>query len=261
MAGNAARVRDLHTLAGIWRRRGLKILEMPGWQDRGRSSTISFDVLGVHHTAAAVDVDRVLRDGRSDVPGPLCNVALHANGDVVLIASGRANHFGVATWSSSQALGVEATGPPFTNYHAYVQLAAGFCEWKRLPPTAVARSDRPVPVHLVAAHKEVATFDDGSYGRKVNPSGTGWHEGGRRIAGIQLIDTFRAEAAAALEEEEEPLTPEDKTWMETKLDQYSRESARWTDHGDNTVLGASNHLAKVREELAALRRLIEERLP
>lgn len=201
MTGSAARVRDLNELAAIWRRRGLRILEMPGWQDRGRESGNTFEVLGCHHTAAAQDIDRVLRDGRSDLPGPLCNVALHANGDVVLVASGRANHFGVATWPSSRSLGVEATGPPFTNYKQYVQLAAGFCEWKWQNPTRVVRADTAIDVYLVAAHKEVAL----AYGRKPNPAGFGFNNGGRTIAGVQLIDDFRGDVAAALTTQEDDL--------------------------------------------------------
>ena len=205
MAGNAARVQDLHDLARIWTRRRLRVLEHPGWETWGRSSTITFDVLGCHHIGSGSDIDRLLHDGRpaEGIPGPLCNVALHARsalpgfvGEVVLMASGRANHFGVATWNSSRALGVEATGPPFTNYQAYVQLAAGFCEWKDTPPTRILRGDVPIPVYLLAAHKEVAQ----PYGRKPNPSGVGWHEGGRIIQGVRLIDQFRADVAAALDQ-------------------------------------------------------------
>ena len=221
MTGNAARVADLHELAGIWRRRGLTVLEMPGWQDRGRSATMAFDVLGVHHTAASVDVDRILRDGRPDVPGPLCNVALHANGDVVLVASGRANHFGVATWSSSRALGVEATGPPFPNYDAYVQLAAGFCEWRRRGPTAVV-ADFEIPVHTVAAHKEVALPP----GRKPDPAFAP-APGDRVIAGVRLIDGFRTDVRVAMtaKEEQDMTETELKRAMVAALTDQRRELA------------------------------------
>jgi hypothetical protein len=106
------------------------------------------------------------------VAGPLCNVALHKDGTVVLVASGRANHFGVATWPSARALGVEATGPnrtgatgpgAFDNYDAYVKLAAGWCIWKGVDPATVVRSDVSPDVCRVAAHKEVAPD------RKINP--------------------------------------------------------------------------------------------
>jgi hypothetical protein len=175
MAGNASRVRELRGLASVWNDLGLRVLEMGGWEDRGRSSVIDFDVLGCHHTAASVDVDALLRDGRTGIPGPLCNVALHGRapagwkGEVVLVASGRANHFGVASISSSRGLGVEATGPPFPNYDAYVLLAAGYCiYYKRDPDQVVVPAGGTVhtAVRRVTAHKYVAQPE----GRKINPS-------------------------------------------------------------------------------------------
>lgn len=39
-----------------------------------------------------------------------------------------------------------------------------------------------------------------------------------------------------------------KTWLDAKLDLYSRKSARFTDHGDDEVPGASNHNLAIREE-------------
>lgn len=54
-------------------------------------------------------------------------------------------------------------------------------------------------------------------------------------------------------EEDMPLTAEEWTRLEALIDKYSRESARWTDHGTNTTPGAGNHLAKVREEMAAFK--------
>ena len=157
------------------------------WEKRGRTSDNTFEVLGCHHTAIVTDSDRLLVDGSSKVPGPLCNVALHANGDVVLVASGLANHFGCATWPNGRSLGVEATGPKFPNYDAYVLLAAGFCIFKGNadPRQVVVKRDAGIPVRLVAAHKEVAVGvpdADGKlgrdqceatrkiYGRKVDPT-------------------------------------------------------------------------------------------
>lgn len=215
MPGNPDRVRDLHRLADIWKALGLRVTTMPGWEDRGRSSGNTFEVLGCHHTGVPDDNDRVLRDGRSDVPGPLCNVALHANGDLVLVASGRANHFGVATWPSERSLGVEATGPQkagtsFPNLDAYERLAAGFCIFKgNTDPSQIVRDDVGIPVRLVAAHKEVAVDKDNRklYGRKPDPA---FDEPGELVkgalthgfsvsgGGLRLIDTFRSRVHARL---------------------------------------------------------------
>jgi N-acetylmuramoyl-L-alanine amidase len=222
MPGNPDRVRDLLQLKEIWESLGLRVLAMKGWRDRGRISGNTFEVLGVHHTGGDRDNDRLLRDGRiaDGVPGPLCNVALHANGDVVLVASGLANHFGKATWPNGRSLGVEATGPQdrgqkFPNYDAYVRLAAGFCIFKgNVDPRGVVRGDVGIPVHLVAAHKEVAVFKDNPkvYGRKPDPD---FEQDGRVVKGalahgfsvsakapsVRLIDTFRDQVRALVEED------------------------------------------------------------
>jgi N-acetylmuramoyl-L-alanine amidase len=219
MKGDPDRIRDLHRLAEIWERLGLRVLEMPGWENRGRAFDNTFEVLGCHHTGGPGDVDRLLRDGDPKrrprpLPGPLCNVALHANGDVVLVASGRANHFGTATWPNRRSLGVEATGPQktgpkFPNHDAYVRLAAGFCIFKgNADPRRVVRGDVGIPVHLVAAHKEVAVFENSPklYGRKPDPD---FDEPGQIVQGalahgfsvkgsVRLIDTFRDQVHARM---------------------------------------------------------------
>lgn len=78
-------------------------VESDGWETRGRpASTGAFgDMHGIanHHTATSKsadvsDVERMLKQGRSDLPGPLCHVTTRRNGKVVLIAHGRANHAG-----------------------------------------------------------------------------------------------------------------------------------------------------------------------
>jgi hypothetical protein len=230
MAGDPNRVQDLLQLAEIWKGLGLRVLAMPGWRDRGRTSGNTFEVLGCHHTAGADDNDRLLRDGDPKrvppVPGPLCNVALHANGDVVLVASGRANHFGKpATWENSRSLGVEATGPRdtsprFPNYDAYVALAAGFCIFKgNADPRRVVRDDVGIPVHLVAAHKEVALLKDKPrrYGRKPDPDFEGPAKvvqgalpHGFSVKSLRLIDRFRDDVHARMTEEDD--MPDEKTF-------------------------------------------------
>jgi hypothetical protein len=57
-----------------------------------------------------------------------------------------------------------------------------------------------------------------------------------------------------------PLTEAEWKRLETLLDLYSRKSARWTDHGDDEVTGASNHLVRVREDLRLLGEATGKRL-
>lgn len=73
-----------------------------GWRDRGRPESLGWGtVFGFvnHHTATSKDVsaaatNRLLRVGRSDLPGPLSQFATQRDGTVALIAAGRANHAG-----------------------------------------------------------------------------------------------------------------------------------------------------------------------
>jgi hypothetical protein len=82
---------------------GVRYVEMDGWENRGRpASTGAFgDMHGIvnHHTATSKSADagavgRMLRDGRPDLPGPLCHVSTRRDGVVVLVARLRANHAG-----------------------------------------------------------------------------------------------------------------------------------------------------------------------
>lgn len=100
------------------RRAGLKVVELDGWRTRGRpASTGSFDPVGVlwHHTGAYDAMTDAQNDldyarwmgvvGRSDLPAPLCQLSISAEGVVYVVAAGRANHAGDARPSGSVAGG------------------------------------------------------------------------------------------------------------------------------------------------------------
>jgi hypothetical protein len=115
MAGNSSVTARMKEQAALMKERGLIVKYSSGWESRGTSS--SFDPYAVicHHTAATTNIDSVLINGRADLPGPLCNWALHGqspgDGIWVAIASGKANHAGEGTIPNSGAYGIEATGP------------------------------------------------------------------------------------------------------------------------------------------------------
>lgn len=127
--------------ANLMVQRGLVVKYSSGWEGRGRPYSFNPSV-GViyHHTASANDSDNVLINGRSDLPGPLCHWALHKNGDVVLIASGYANHAGESESgapTNATGWGIEATGPndlnaygpgAFDNYAEYEIMVACILE-------------------------------------------------------------------------------------------------------------------------------------
>lgn len=136
-------------LPDILRKHGLKVVEIAGWRDRGVDG--SFNPVGVlcHHTAGHDDigdpgddlayVKNVLVKGRADLRGPLCQLALSAEGVVYIVAAGRANHAGNAKASGTVSsgngntlyIGIEAmnagTGRDNwekSQYEAYVLLSA-----------------------------------------------------------------------------------------------------------------------------------------
>lgn len=128
---------------------GFEVEATPGWATRGRPATTGgFAPVGVlcHHTATGKTVSdeavvRLLVQGRSDLPGPLCQIGLTRTGKVVLIAAGRANHGGEARPSgtvsggdgNSLYIGIEAfnsgTGEPWpeAQLDAYARLCAWLC--------------------------------------------------------------------------------------------------------------------------------------
>jgi hypothetical protein len=97
---------------------GLKVVVIDGWRLRGRPvSTGEFKPVGVlnHHTGSHDPIGDFADDltyakwlfltGRSDLPAPLCQLSISAEGTVYVGASGRANHAGTARPSGSVAGG------------------------------------------------------------------------------------------------------------------------------------------------------------
>lgn len=98
-------------LPGILRGAGLKVHEMDGWKTSGKQLTAVRGVVA-HHTATKANtsdeaVERLLRNGRPDLAGPLCQLGLRRSGTWVVVASGKANHNGYGKWGN-ESIGVEA---------------------------------------------------------------------------------------------------------------------------------------------------------
>lgn len=98
-------------------RSGCKMAPRAGWEKRGRAEFGEFKGVMIHHTAST-QRDRnapslgVVTDGRSDLPGPLCNLLQGRDGAFVVIAAGRANHAGKGSWhgvtnGNSSTIGIE----------------------------------------------------------------------------------------------------------------------------------------------------------
>lgn len=106
---------------------GVRYNLIPGWETRGRNYVghgAWGPVIGciVHHTGddAPDDADlRIVRDGRSDLSGPLAQFGGRDDGSIDVIASGRANHAGTGDPAVYAAVKAQSYGdyPPPTHYH------------------------------------------------------------------------------------------------------------------------------------------------
>lgn len=95
----------LTNLADVLRRAGLTVIETPGWKSRGWAGRqFAGSPKGVlwHHTATTsarayktgAPTLNMCINGRSDLPGPLCNIVFGRAGEVYITAAGWANHAG-----------------------------------------------------------------------------------------------------------------------------------------------------------------------
>lgn len=99
--------------------------ETTGWRTHNRNNVGSFaDINGfvIHHTGddAPDSLDeRVIREGRSDLPGPLAQFGGDDKGTILLIGCGRANHAGGGDPAVLEAVRKEKyrTRPPAPRFH------------------------------------------------------------------------------------------------------------------------------------------------
>lgn len=158
----------LTDLADACRKSGLNVVEVAGWRTRGHGQLAAVRTIVAHHTATSAAAPgnypsmRVVRDGRSDLAGPLANLGLGRDGTVYVIAAGIGYHAGKVRerdYGNAYAIGIEAEHPgvgawPTVQYNAYARLCAALCKHYGLS------SDR------VLGHKEVCS----PVGRKSDPN-------------------------------------------------------------------------------------------
>jgi hypothetical protein len=104
---------------------GLKVEEVPGWQERGTGGADIGKVLGVlcHHTGIRSTKNmptlnslingRAAEKNLSAIPGPLSQLGLGRDGTFFVIAAGKANHAGTGVWQeissgNTHFIGIEA---------------------------------------------------------------------------------------------------------------------------------------------------------
>lgn len=109
-------------------------------------------------------------------------------------------------------------------------------------------------VHPAIKLQRAPTWDGSGYGYHTMFGAPGpWTPVSKTCPGRVRIRQFNEELLPAiLTGETMALTAEDKDWLAEQI----RFGVRWTDHGDNTVPGSSNNLAKVRGDIDG----VDERL-
>lgn len=82
-------------LAGALRAEGCKVVEMPGYLNRGHGDFGNVWGSMIHHTGSAGKLGAAfIRDGRPDLPGPIANAYMAPDGTITLVAIGVAYHAG-----------------------------------------------------------------------------------------------------------------------------------------------------------------------
>lgn len=197
-------------LADVLRASGLKVLEHPGWQTRGRAGMRPRVVIG-HHTATHwttpdSNVTNLLAKGRVDLAGPLCHLGLTRDGTFIVIAAGKANHAGLGKWmdadESVETIGIEAynygNGVPFPSREP----------WPQVQLDAYDRGVASLLKHLgrdqryFCGHREWAL----PAGRKPDPSGIDLNAMRQRVGYLIELEDFM-----------ERLTDEEVAWLKLMI--------------------------------------------
>lgn len=85
-------------LEQVLRDEGLNVQVIPGWRNHGHGDFGPIWGTMWHHTGADNTSAQYCYNGRSDLPGPICNIHLGRGGQVTLVAVGVAWHAGIGSW-------------------------------------------------------------------------------------------------------------------------------------------------------------------
>jgi hypothetical protein len=226
-------------LADVLRAEGCRVSETAGWKSRGRPGSYApFGVLN-HHTATAsasasnpAPTLNLCINGRSDLPGPLCQVMIGYDGVCHIVAAGRANHAGSARSSppipagdgNSMMVGFEwdysGTAPPSAaQYQAAIRANAAVL--RRMGRNA----------SYAKGHRETSVEG------KIDPFGVD-------------LDRMRAEIAVRLAggpgpgDDDLPLNDADKKWLtdmvDARVNLQIRQLLAPNQEGYNRIIQASN---------------------
>lgn len=166
---------SLTWLPGVLRKAGLKVVEVKGWQTRGRGDIGKIKFVLCHHTATRQPGNApslwIVRDGRPDVTGPLSQLVLGRDGTYYLVAAGKANHAGKGVWNkmadvgNSSSIGIEAEN----NGLSEIKPKEGE-PWPETQMDAYARGVAAILRHLGLSPEECVGHKEYAPARKIDPS-------------------------------------------------------------------------------------------
>jgi N-acetyl-anhydromuramyl-L-alanine amidase AmpD len=85
-------------LADVLRAEGVRLVEYPGWRNRGHGDFKDIRGVMVHHTGSDDARAASIANGRPDLPGPLSQLLIARDGVVTVVAAGVAWHAGVGMY-------------------------------------------------------------------------------------------------------------------------------------------------------------------
>lgn len=151
---------------------GCTMVSVPGWETRGRDMAGVYAIIW-HHTATGPkasdqNVANLLRDGRSDLPGPLSQLGLDRHGRYWVVAAGKGNHNGSGKYGNN-SIGIEAMNDgvgepwPTAQLDAYVRGTAAILDHLNLSTDRVlahresdpTRKSDPRGIDMVRARQRV----------------------------------------------------------------------------------------------------------
>lgn len=130
---------DPSWIADALRAFGVKVVEEPGWTDRGNGDFLTLWGVMAHHTGGDNTPTSLIRDGRSDLRGMLAQIHLLRDGEARVVGggvawhAGRGSHPGLPTNNANyHTIGIEAnnsgTSPwPPDMLDAYHRACAAIC--------------------------------------------------------------------------------------------------------------------------------------
>ncbi|WP_069163027.1 N-acetylmuramoyl-L-alanine amidase [Nocardia altamirensis] len=123
-------------LADVLRAEGLRVVEFPGWRERGHGDFGEIWGIVAHHTGGSATPPTEIAYGLPTLDGPLSQLHLAKDGTVTVVAVGVAWHAGAGSWpglpednANYHTIGIEAVnngteGWSDAQYDAYVGICA-----------------------------------------------------------------------------------------------------------------------------------------